>query len=348
MSEPRGDGGRVEGIARAASFVVTLLGGLASCASFEDPTIVLDLRVLGIETTPPEQVLDVEPDEPPTIDELLLQLRPIRVRALVAEPGRTGPLDWTMTACILDDGSRCEPDGLSVTFASGTLMDPETSSRGNPCDGDVYEPGGTACGLLVPDNRLVQMLFQALEDDPAGGLGGIDLGISLRVRGVEVEPRTDAFAAKHVRFAPRVPAERLANKNPNIDQLLLGRAGFGIDIMKAHCSDPGPVNAVDAGETVTLFPVSRVGDKEEYVLPTLDGQAERFTEYLTYQWIATAGSFVDEITGGPPDVFGNVRLDGTEWKAPEVERDTLVTVWVLQRDSRYGVRWREACIKVQP
>jgi hypothetical protein len=84
------------------------------------------------------------------------------------------------------------------------------------------------------------------------------------------------------------------------------------------------------------------------VLPTLDGQSERFTEYLTYQWIATAGSFVDEITGGPPDIFGNIRLDGTEWKAPEVDGDTLVTVWVLQRDSRYGVRWREACILVEP
>ena len=46
--------------------------------------------------------------------------------------------------------------------------------------------------------------------------------------------------------------------------------------------------------TKTLFPVSRDGDKEEYVLPTLDGQSERFTEYLTYQWIATAGSFVDD------------------------------------------------------
>ena len=324
-----------------AAIIITCAG----CATFEDPTIVLDLRVLGIETTPPEQILDVALDRQPTFDELLAQMRPIKVRALVAEPGRPGPLGWTMTACILDEASRCIADGLAFDFAGGLLTDPEASIVGDSCPSSPAEPGGTVCATLVPDNRLVQMLAQALMDDPTRGLGGIDLGISLRVFGVDVEPIADVFAAKHVRFAPRVPAERVPNTNPHIDQLLIGRGGSGFDARKQHCANSGEVDVIGVGERVTLFPVAREGDREVYVLPTLDGQAQQLTEHLTYQWIATHGSFTDEITGGPPDIFGNVRLDGTQWKAPDDE--ALVTIWVLQRDARYGVRWREACIKVQ-
>jgi hypothetical protein len=323
-----------------------LLVLLASCASFEDPTIVLDLRVLAIETTPPEQVLEIDPAKPPTLDELLVQLDPIRVRALVAEPDREGILAWSMTACVLDESSRCDPTKLSFEFAAGVLNDPEGTLPGAPCIDERNVAGGTFCGFLIPDNRVVQMLMQALDEDPTRGLGGIDLGIVLRVYNDGTTPRVEAFAAKHIRFAPRVPDERAANKNPNIDALLLGQAGFGAEIRKSHCMDVGDVDAVRVEEAVTFFPAARDGDNESFVLPTLDGYAERFTEFLSYQWIATAGDFVDDITGGPPDVFGNIKLDGTEWRAPPTPG--LVTIWVVQRDSRYGVRWRQACIKVEP
>ncbi len=300
---------------------------LAGCASFEDPTIVLDLRVLGIETSPPEQILDIYPAKPPTLEQVLVQLKPVRIRALVAEPDRTGDIEWEVRACILDMGSRCDPAYLSFEIARGTLLDPETYETGIDLE-------------LVPDNVLVQMLLQALKDDVTGGLGGIDLGIELRVNGGH-----EAFAAKHVRFAPRIPKERKPNNNPRIEGLLLGRGGFGAEVRKQHCMDSESPDVVRTEESVTLFPTSAFGDQEEYVLPTLDGHSESFKEYLTYQWIATEGDFVDDVTGGPPDVFGNIKLDGTEWKAPKTAG--FVTVWVIQRDSRYGVRWRQTCIKVE-
>lgn len=313
---------------------------LAGCASFEDPTIVLDLRVLGIETTPPEQILDVDPAKPPTLEQVLVQLQPIRIHALVAEPDRTGTLEWEARACILEErGSRCDPAFLSFEIARGVLADPETSDFGSPCDGEFTAPSGTVCADIVPDNVLVQMLLQALKDDVTGGLGGIDLGIELRVNGGH-----EVFAAKHVRFAPRIPKERKPNNNPRIESLLLGRGGFGAEVRSAHCQD-NQADIIQTEQAVTFFPTAAAGDQEEYVLPTLDGHSETFKEYLSYQWIATAGSFVDDITGGPPDVFGNIKLDGTEWKAPK--EPGLVTIWVIQRDSRYGVRWRQTCIKVE-
>lgn len=248
-----------------------MLAALAGCASFEDPTIALDLRVLAIETTPPEQVLDVDPANPPTIDELLLQLQPIRVRALITEPNFNAELVWTMTACILEErGGRCDPEQLSFEFAGGLLQDPEVFPLGAPCKDQNKEIGNTACGLLVPDNRLVQMLVAALDADPTAGLGGVDIGISLRVRDNYITPPAEAFAEKRIRFVARIPADRRPNNNPNIDQLLLGRGGFGAEFQKSHCSDLGQVNTVNPGESVTLFPVSRESDKEEYVLPTLE------------------------------------------------------------------------------
>jgi hypothetical protein len=288
---------------------------VAGCASFEDPTIVLDLRVLGIETSPPEQILDVDPAKPPTLEQVLVQLQPIHVRALVAEPDRTGDIEWEARACILEEqGSRCDPAFLSFEIARGVLPDPELVETELAFD-------------VIPDNVLVQMLLQALKEDVAGGLGGIDLGIELRVNGGH-----EAFAAKHVRFAPRVPKERKANNNPRIEGLLLGRGGFGAEVRVEHCNGGDYPDIVQTEQAVTLYPTAAFGDQEEYVLPTLDGHAETFKEYLSYQWIATAGDFVDDVTGGPPDVFGNIKLDGTEWKAPK--QPGLVTVWVIQRDSR--------------
>ena len=324
---------------------LALLALCAGCASFEDPAIVLDLRVIAVETTPPEQILDLDAD--PTIEEILPEMRAIRVRALVADPGHSGDLAWTMTACILDEGSRCVAGGLAVEFAAGIMRDPELDTRGEPCPDGIPERSGVACGLLLPDNRIVQMMYDALMKDPARGLGGIDLGISVHVQHVDPSSAApDVFAAKHVRFAPRIPVTRVPNNNPHVEELLIGTGDVGFDLRRHDCNESGSIDTVEMGESFTLFPLARTGDNERYVLPTLDGESEQFQEYLEYQWIATDGSFTDEVTGGGPDVFGNVRLDGTRWKAPE--RAGRVTVWVVQRDGRYGVRWREGCIMVVP
>ncbi len=84
------------------------------------------------------------------------------------------------------------------------------------------------------------------------------------------------------------------------------------------------------------------------MLPTIDGESERFTESIAYQWIATRGSFSDANTGGPPDVFGNITLVGTDWTAPAVTRITDVPIWVIQRDVRFGVTMRATCARVVP
>ncbi len=335
---------------RRALLAVVVAVGVSGCATFEDPTIVLDLRVIAIQANPPEQVVNLvlDPASPPTVDELLALLGPITIRALIAEPGRARSLSWRMTACIIDDGGRCLPDRPQIPIRSSRLADPEVSQIGDPCpEFSDFAPGGVVCAQLVPDAALAALLYEVFRDDPARGTGGIDFGISLWVYSDE-EPRTQVFASKQIRIAPRIPADRAANHNPNVDQLLLGRGGLGFDIDRHHCAGSGRVDDVRSGDTVTLFPIARDGDKEEFVLPTIDGGSERFTEILSYQWIAIAGSFADDHTGGPPDAFGNITLDGTEWTAPQVREPTDIALWLVQRDGRLGVTWRDACLRVVP
>jgi hypothetical protein len=256
-----------------------------------------------------------------------------------------------MTACILDDGGRCQPGLPQIAIAEGIAPDPELASLVSGCPGgDPVELGGVVCARLEPTPALGALLYEAFRADPAGGLGGIDFGISLHVEGVGPEPIAEAFAAKRIRVAPRIPAERTPNANPHVVRLLQGiGGGAGVDVFRQHCASSLAVSpSVRSGQRVTLFPVAGDGDREEYVLPTLDGQSLELTEYLTYQWLAMSGSFSDAETGGPPDAFGNVTLDGSDWTAPQVNAPTDVSLWVIQRDGRNGVTWREACIGVVP
>lgn len=322
----------------------------AGCGSFEDPTIVLDLRVLAIQASPPEQVIAFDPMVPPTLDDVVAQLAPIRIRALVSEPGRTGAIPWRLTACALDDDdSRCAAGSTQLPIAEGLLEDPETD--GYACEGLASAEGGTICAELVPDRRFGEVLLEALRDAPARGLGGVDVGLVLQAGGPHADPTRDVVAAKRIRFSPRIPDDRAANRNPWMLAMMMTRNGDRVELERGHCASALPdldVVTLRGGDRATLLPVEPDDIREAYVVPTLDGQLQALTEHVSYQWLAIAGSFSDEETGGPPDPFGNVKLLGTEWTAPAVNEPTDVALWVIQRDGRAGVEWRSLCIRVVP
>jgi hypothetical protein len=84
--------------------------------------------------------------------------------------------------------------------------------------------------------------------------------------------------------------------------------------------------------------------RETYSVPTLDGSVRTFTENLRYSWLATAGSFSDEHTGGPVDAFGNHPLLRTRWTAPPAAGP--VELWVVVRDERGGTYWTKRTFMV--
>lgn len=316
---------------------------LAGCTSFPDPDIVVDLRVLGMAADRPEQVVDVDLSDPQMPAELAMQLVPTQVCALIADPGFERRLRYTLTLCPYGDYYRCDQN-VNVPIGSGTIADPDTTS-----------PAPSLCAPVPAGQQLLGVLLQTLKGDQLGGLGGIDYMVGLSIGGEDADPALDLFASKALRVAPRIPAARRANVNPSLD------AAHPLDarvndadpepFLPKRCADAAPALRVRAGDTVRLAPIEAAGAREDYVTPTLDGAGRMFTETLTYQWVASAGGFSAGSTGGPRDIAGNAAPLFTDWRAPNA-RDlggpTNVSLWVIQRDERYGVAWYEGCVGVDP
>jgi hypothetical protein len=325
-----------------------LLVTLAGCGVFEEPSIVIDLRVVGMVADPPEQVIDVDLARPMP-SEIIASLEETEIRAWVADPRRTRQLRWSMTLCLVDDNGRCDLTLPYQELGGGVLEDPEE-----------HDKGQYPTALIVPagfSDTFLQMLQKSVETNPVQALGGIDLTVMLRVGGVDDPPENDIYAAKLVRYSPNYPVGRKETVNRNPDVMMLDSALVGggpdIDIVERRCGDvlePGVApTRLPTGTTVTLFPIEAANTRQMYIAPTLDGGALTLEESVSYQWLAEAGSWSDETTGGGHDVLGNQSLLGSDWTAPRSipTADYPVRIWMIQRDERLGARVFETCIVVQ-
>ncbi len=333
---------------RALALVIYVVAG---CTTFEDPSIVLDLRIVAMTasldpTAPknqpvlgPEQVIDVDLEHPnPT--EILAQLQPTWICGMVADPANRRDLRWKMTVCLLDPGDRCDLAHPVIELGSGLLGDPDDS-----------ETEQQACAELVTvqNQTLLTILREAVAANPVQALGGIEYGVVLTVDD-PADPTAAVYAAKHLKVSARIPADRVANTNPFIQYLDAAVTGIGLLIMNCRCGNPRcAAPPVRAGAVVTLFPVEPESVREEYYAARLDGTTAKLIETVNYQWLAGEGEFSDQTTGGGHDVLGNQSLLGTEWRAPRGHSaPVLVPIWMVQRDERYGVSVLESCIEVEP
>jgi hypothetical protein len=312
--------------------IALAVAALAGCGSFEDPEIVIDLRALAMVAEPPEIVADVDPEDPGAVE--LDDIDDVTVCALVADPTEARRLEWTMTACPPTDGGRCdEPDDPSTVIGEGIIEDPET--------GDAAP---SMCGTLGADGNLIAILMESVRADDLLGFGGISAQVELRVAGEGgAEP---IFATKRVRYAPRIPADRVANSNPSLESFAVTMpGGEEIALPIGRCRDIEPLT-VGPGAEITIEPVEPEGAREEYVLPTIDGGRVELTENLRYQWLATGGDWRRFESGGPVDPFGNEPLLDTRWTSPEDAGE--VEMWVVQRDERGGSSFYRSCVRVEP
>ena len=326
---------------RAAACLLALAAaaGLAACTSFEDPDIVIDLRVLAMASSVPEQVVDVDLANPPEPAELLAQLVPAEMCALVSDPAHERRIRWSMTLCVLDRDQLCGSDA-TLKLASGVAEDPDTA-----------RPAPRMCGTIQPDGNLLGVLLEAAEGDVLAALGGVEYGVSLVVGAEGDDPALDQYAGKRMRLSPRIPAARTANTNPSLQELEATIEGNPRALPLGRCVDQTAPVELRPGQTMRLLPIEAAGAREVYVVPRLDGQTQTFTESLTYQWLASAGGFSSGSTGGPRDVAGNPAPLFTDYEAPDAEDlsgPTDVQLWVIQRDERLGARWYESCVRVVP
>ena len=305
------------------------------CGSFESPSIVLDLRVLGISVEPPEIVAPFVPDDPESV-----VFDDVEVCALVADPGASRQLAFNMVACAPTDALRCDLADQTLATIGGAVVD------------DPEEAGATVelCATLSNSDELYDVINESIRADTLAGFGGIGVQIELSVGPEPGSLEETQFAAKQMLYSPQIPFDRVANRNPWLDQITATiDAGEELSLPLGRCSDITPL-AVDAGAELELLPVEPEGVREDYVVPTFDGAVRELTENLRYAWYATAGKWSANNTGGPRDFAGNdADLDST-WTAPPAERvdaDGLdVTLWLVQRDERGGLAWYQSCVHV--
>ena len=315
---------------------------LAACHTFQDPNVVLDLRVLAMDATVPEQVIDIDLAHPPPAVQLLAQLVPSRVCALVADPNFDGRrLRWSLTLCEQSGNDRCDDELPNFVLGSGMLDDP-----------DITVPEPEMCVYVEPDQNLLAVVLDALNNDALQGFQGEQYEVMLEVGGENADPALDQYAAKSLQVAARIPASRTANTNPSLTEIdaAIGDAA-PVALPLGRCVDQTAPLVVMPGQTVRLTPIEPDGVRETYVIPTLDGGSATFTETLTYQWTSSNGSFSDGTTGGPHDPFGNPAPLFTDWHAPsasDLGDKTDISIWIVQRDERLGVHWYESCLRVTP
>jgi hypothetical protein len=319
---------------------------LAACTTFEPEEIVVDLRVLAMAATVPEQIVEVDLENPPDAIDLLDQLVPTTMCALVADPAQDRRLRYTLTLCVLNNDERCRTSAPQKVLVEGISEDP-----------DVAVPRPEMCATVEPDGNLAGIALAALERDELGGLGGVDYGVALQV-GPEDDvmgtgPET-LLAGKTLRIIPRIPASRSASTNPAVDHFTAAKDGVDPQPMPmGRCVDQtAPLELVPT-QRIRIEPVEVEGSRETYTVPTLDGMTQTFTESLTYQWLAgPGGSISPGSSGGPRDpVTGNPAPLFTDFRAPPADALDGVTdipIWVVQRDERLGARWYETCVRVRP
>jgi hypothetical protein len=312
----------------------------AGCGSFQDPNVVVDLRVLAMAASPPDQVIDVDLTRPPDPQALLARLVPTTVCALVADPGLDRRLVWSMTMCPAGGTVRCAGDD-GVLLGTGVADDPDTTA-----------PEPMMCVTITPDLRLLGVLSAQLQGDALHGLGGVDYFVVLRVGGQDADRELDQYAYKTLRVSPRIPEAHAANTNP-----MIARIDTAVDdatpvaLPLVRCAENPSPPPIAPGTKLRMTPVEPDGTREVYVVPTLDGKSQTFTESLTYQWVASTGGFSNGSTGGPRDLVGNPAPLFTDYKAPaaaDLDGPTDITLWIIQRDERLGVVWYEGCLRVTP
>ena len=180
---------------------------LVGCGSFEDPDIVIDFRVLALSSSVPEQIVDIDITDPAPPTDLLQQLVPTEVCALISDKNFDRNLRWSMKLCNLNSDERCPDGGPQSLLGSGLWPDPDLDDAGMP---------PKLCATVPVDGNLLGVLLDSLESDPYRGLGGVYYGVSLIVGGEDADPTLDLYAAKNLRVQPRIPPELQANNNPSL------------------------------------------------------------------------------------------------------------------------------------
>jgi len=361
---------------RARPLLIALCASASACTSFPDPTTVVDLRILAVETEPSEIILDAQlVSGTPVVDPA--NNPAVTVTPLIVDPAGGGrPVTYTISACPNNPFAPAPPGGGQGggAFPSGgarTTVGSALCAEGGENTWPLA-PYPVAAGTSVMVQPTIAQLAAAFmadifPDQYSNVHGGFDLGMPLTLD-IKVEAGTEQIrAVKRILYwARRIDDAQQPNQLPSIDSVRTYPA------RDAATFEPvGGIEMIEAGAplllpagTTSIWIEPAPGAAEPFETTVLDPEthlAVPFTvprETLRYRFFATAGSFAPAITQsepepgfvakGPIHIESEYRLPTAAQVTPDADGLATITIWIVVRDDRGGESWQERTLRVTP
>ena len=322
--------------------------GLSCVPPTDDPSQVVDLRVLAINFEPPElmasncdALLNQSDGGEIDITGFLAFARPIAMTWLIQDPkGEGREIAYDVKACANQGDFKCENEGDFVELASGVTKAGELKRVLTPGFSFVDVPPDGGIGSGTP------LLLEVGTQDTFRGIGGLRMPIVIHIKAGSEE----TYAQKLMVFSCRIFPEM----KPNVSPALPGMTYTTNESRRVGADDGGvwgesdlPVFAgKDGGIRFEPLPFTHL--QESYVVPSFQLKPLGLVESWKISWHADLGRVSPNETGG-------VGFDGEEEKhrvfwspliAENTEQD--VNFWMVVRDGRGGQTWIHRTLHWKP
>jgi hypothetical protein len=367
--------------ARALLSLVVSFGaasGLA-CTDFQNPTTVVDLRMLAVAVQPSEIILDADLSDPsmPVVDPA--NNPPVMVTPLIVDPkGHGRDVTYTISACPNDpfapappgggQGGGAFPSGGARTTVGSALCD-ENSPTTWLLTPNPIKSGESVLVQPTVDELTIAFMKDVFPDQYSNLHGGFDLGMPLTLD-IKVDADGEEIrAVKRILYWARpIDAMQMPNQNPTIDTVSLfyerDDATFDpVDTPLVIGHNPAQDFDVDVKPGVSsVWILPSKGNAESFETTVIDPdthQAVPFTvprETLRYRFFATAGTFSPPTTSSEPETgfvaTGPIHIE-SEYHLPPADQlavdsagHAVVAIWIVVRDDRGGEAWQQRNLRL--
>lgn len=327
---------------RATKWLLLGFMVMACSPGFDEPWDVYDLRILGLQLSPPEHVYKITIDEKgmPNPDPTSFIIPPITLTILVANPEAPNvPFQYRVEGCVLDNGLNCDEEEVRLLFAEGEALPGEVSLEFTPSK---------------------ELLMKSLEEDPFFGLYGFSVWVAGTITAGDVSiPFLKSFAV-----VPDYGQGRVANSNPVITEIWAGEEDEEEPLVLA---DDGSFHP-EANDEIRIVPVFPEDVRETYIVKAINLATFEFneettieavweqaydkelTEEMTVSFYTTCGTFASATKTEALNIATETEEDkkdkelGSEYGVPE---SGSCTIWVVASDGRGGVGWYELPVVVK-
>lgn len=307
---------------------------LAACSGPTDqPTMVKDLRVLGVSFGPPEVMMractprvfqaiiaSTAPDAGVSLDPAIKEKLagaagvPLDYTVLIVDPAGNGrALQYELRACVSDGDRTCSDPGGFVRLGDGVTTAGE------------FKQSLTLGSLLLDSGD--PLLLAVLNHDQYKGLGGIRIPVVIKLTAADTGEvvyaqklmvfQCQLFPTMKQNVQPKLPGVNLEGSPWTADEVreLKGKGPFAID----------PDDFADRQET--------------YVVPSLTFKPITIGEAWKIARFTTEGQVSPYETGGAA-LSGELERHHADWE-PDTSLKTPqdVRFWFVVRDGRGGESW---------